>query len=375
MRSKKNMIRSFVNWFFLQIRLFFREPVAIFWIVVFPFLLLVIFGSVFSRYEKPVFRVSVYNRDGEEISQKMIEVLRGSGVFVVEEVDSEDEVRKMVENNQVMMGFVIPEGFSRDVSRDEKPFFQVLYNARQKEMNAIAFSILDSFLYEEVIHRKGVEGKITYLTTEVSGRIEDSYVDFLLPGLIALVVISVSFFSVGGKMLMYREYGILKQLELLPISRWVYVVAEGFSQFFVVVVQVFLLCVIGFWLYRVVLPLSFWYWIGMILYIAFGFFAMVAVALFVGGLAKSYQGGVNLLNLVAYPMMFLGGLYFPLEQMPSVLRWLAYVFPVTHFLEGLRFFFGESKDVMVLVRGIGVLFVYVIVVFPWVIRGFRWEGK
>jgi len=294
---------------------------------------------------------------------------------VVEEVDSEEEVKKRVGNNQVTMGFVIPEDFSRDVSHDTSPFFEVYYNARQKEMNAIAFSILDSFLYEEVIRRKGVEGKITYVTTEVSGRVEGSYVDFLLPGLVALVVISVSFFSVATKMLVYREYGILKQLELLPVPRSVYVIAEGFSQFVVVIAQIFLLCAVGVLLYRVVLPASLWYWIGMILYVAFGFFAMVAVALFVGGLAKSYQGGVNLFNLVAYPMMFLGGLYFPLEQMPKALQWLAYLFPVTHFLEGLRFFFGEGGDVMILGRGILILLVYVVVVLPWVIRGFRWAKE
>lgn len=373
--EKRNIIRAFLTWFFLEIRLFFREPVALFWVIVFPLLLLVIFGSVFSRYEKPVIRVCVYNKDSGTLSQKMVEAMKKMDMFVVNMANSEEEVRKRVAESQVLMGILIPEGFSEEVLRETRPFFEVIYNARQKEMNAIAFSILDSLLYEEVIHRKGIEGKITYLATEVSGRLEGSYVDFLLPGLIALVVISVSFFSVGGRMLVYREYGILKQFELFPVPKWVYVMAEGFSQFMVVIFQVLVLCGVGVLLYQVRLPVSLWRWVGMVLYVGFGFLALVAVALFVGGMARTYQGGVNLLNLVAYPMMFLGGLYFPLEQMPKALQWLAYVFPVTHFLEGLRFFFGEGGDVMVLGRGILILLVYVVVVLPWVIRGFRWAKE
>ncbi|URA11000.1 ABC transporter permease [Thermospira aquatica] len=372
MREKQTVVSSLWSWFFVQMKLFFREPAAVFWIVVFPLLLLVIMGSIFSRYEQPMIRVAVYDGDGTDVSRGLVEGLGRLGVFVVEEMASREEVERKVQQNTVVLGILLSSGFGEEIRRDGNPFFEVLYNASQKEMNTIAFSILDSILYEEIIQRKKVEGKITYLTKEIKGRMETSYVDFLLPGLLALVVLSSVFFSFGQKMIVYREYGVLKQLSLFPVPGMVYVGGDGLAQFLVTLVQGGVLCGVGFFLYRVHLPSSLVLWLGMIVYLGFGFFALATVALFVAGFAKTSQGSIAILNLFAYVMMFLGGLYFPLGQMPVVLQWVAYALPATHFLEGLRFFFVEDGDLMVVVRGGGILLAYTLVAFPLVVRRFRW---
>ncbi len=374
MKEKQTVVSSLWSWFFVQMKLFFREPAAVFWIVVFPLLLLVIMGSIFSRYEQPMIRVAVYDGDGTDVSRGLVEGLGRLGVFVVEEVASREEVERKVQQNTVVLGILLSSGFGEEIRRDGKPAFEVLYNASQKEMNTIAFSILDSILYEEIIQRKKVEGKITYLMKEIKGRMETSYVDFLLPGLLALVVLSSAFFSFGQKMVVYREYGVLKQLSLFPVPRMVYIGGDGLAQFGVTLVQCCVLCGVGFLLYGVHLPSSLMLWLGMIMYLGFGFFALATVALFVAGFAKTSQGSIAILNLFAYVMMFLGGLYFPLAQMPVVLQWVAYALPVSHFLDGLRFFFAEDGDMMAMVRGGGVLLAYVVIALPLVVWRFQWTS-
>jgi|GEM_PF-5648300 len=365
---------TFWEWFWLELKLFFREPVGVFWVVAFPILLLVVFGAMFSRYESPVIRVALVDEDKTEMVLRMRNFLSQQGIFVIREVVSREEMEKAVFHNEVVLGVVIPRGFEMAIVSNGEPVFEVVYNKRQKEMNTIAFSILNSFLYEEVIQRKGVKGKISYVEKEVLGRFESSYVDFVLPGLVALVLISVSFFSVVGKLMGYKEYGVLKQLFLLPVPKSLFIGGEMLSNFLVVVVQVGLLLGMGGLLYHATLPSDvggwFWFW----LYVVVGFVALVVVGLGVVGVVRTYQGAVNVLNIVAYGMMFLGGLYFPLEQMPKPFQWIAAVLPVSYFLDGLRMICEGDSNPAQLVYNLSVMGIFVLVFFPLVMRSVRWSG-
>lgn len=157
--------------------------------------------------------------------------------------------------------------------------------------------------------------------------------EFLIPGLLGMVLASTSYYSVGVAVTQYRSSGFLKRLALIPIPTWQFVVAQMLVRAGVVLavgVEMLVLGVLLFGARPAANPLT------LVAVLMVGIPAFLASGFAMGVLAPSVESAGSLASVIFFPMTFLSGAYFPVDQMPGFLERLAAVLPLFYFLHGVR---------------------------------------
>lgn len=171
-----------------------------------------------------------------------------------------------------------------------------------------------------------------YQIQQLTGR-SIRYVDWVLPGVLGMNIMFASLFGVGYVLVRYRKNGVLKRLQATPIKPLKFLSAQVASRFFIVMTSNAAIF-IGAWL---LLDLVF---IGKAfdLFIAasLGTIAMIALALLIASRTDSEELAGGLLNTATWPMMFLSGIWFSLDNTPSYMQSLANFLPLTHLVEAAR---------------------------------------
>jgi ABC-2 type transport system permease protein len=186
---------------------------------------------------------------------------------------------------------------------------------------------------------------------------ERSYVEFLIPGLIAMSSMTQAF-AIAGEINIARFYWrIFEEFQAAPIRNISYVTGEVLAGITRALLSVSVIISIAL-LSGVVLSYNLFFWLAVVLN---GFvFASLAVGLAM--LVKSHADQALLTNFFITPMAFLGGTFFPIEQMPPWARTALQFLPLTHAAKTIRSAaFGMTTDASAyfLLAGMGlVLFVF-----------------
>jgi ABC-2 type transport system permease protein len=212
--------------------------------------------------------------------------------------------------------------------------------------------------------------RLVTLHTQGIDAANNSYVDFLAPGIIAMSIMTGGVLGISGRLVAYREQKILKRLRATPLKTWEFVLANVLSQLVVVLVQVTVLTLVATKVFNVAIvgsvPI-------MILLALLGGLAFLTIGFAVSGLAKTGEAANAIGNVVTLPMMFLSGVYFPVSGAPDWIKPIVGVLPLTYLANGLR-------DVMLRGTGPGglgldavALLITAAVGFAVAARTFRWE--
>ncbi len=186
----------------------------------------------------------------------------------------------------------------------------------------------------------------------------DNYFDFVLPGLLALGVMNFTLVGIATSVTGLRGMRILRRIQATPLRPARFIAGQIGARLVIALGQLVLMLALGVGLggamrgnWLVVLALGA---VGNVVFLGFGF----AVA----GRASTVDGAANLASLVTLPLMFLTGLYFPLEAMPSVLQGAARWLPMTALIDAMR-------SVMLHGLGLGDLGPELALLFVWAAIG------
>ena len=159
------------------------------------------------------------------------------------------------------------------------------------------------------------------------------YADWLVPGLLALNIMLSSLFAVGHVIVRYRKSGYLKRLKGTPLRAVEFVGAQMIACLILVVVitaAMFTAC-------NAMLGLRMeGNYLNLLLVATLGSMSMIAMSLLVAARVASEELSGGLLNLIAWPMLVLSGVFFSLDGAPSVVQALAALLPLTHMLDAGR---------------------------------------
>ena len=189
-------------------------------------------------------------------------------------------------------------------------------------------------------------------------------VDFFVPGVLALAVMSSAFTGQAIATGFERQYGVLKRLGATPLPRAVLLAAKTLGVLVVELLQLVLLGAAG-------LALG---WqphggaLGLLALVALGTAAFSGLGLLLGGTLRGLTT-LAAANLVWFVLLLLGGVLFPLSQYggaADLLRWL----PTAALSDGLR---RLLQDGDLAVRDLAALAVWAAVALVAAARAFRWE--
>ena len=212
--------------------------------------------------------------------------------------------------------------------------------------------------------------QITPLQKQTVSGSEIRYLDWVIPGILAMNMMFSALFGVGYVIVRYRKNGMLKRLKATPVTAFEYLSAQVVSRLILIMlVTIFIFYgtnyFIGYAMYGSHLSLF--------LVFALGAVNMISLGLVVAARIRSEETAGGLLNLISWPMMFLSGVWFSLEGTNPLMQQLAQIFPLTHITAAARTIMIDGAGLLDVSSHILVLSIQTILFLVIGATTFRWE--
>lgn len=179
---------------------------------------------------------------------------------------------------------------------------------------------------------RGADAASVYSKQTVTGR-AIRYVDWVLPGVLAMNMMFGCLFGVGYVIVRYRKSGMLKRLKATPLTPLEFLAAQIASRLWLMLATTVLVYAgtdlfVGF--------AMFGSYFNLLLVLTVGAISLISLGMVVAARATSEELAGGLLNLLSWPMMFLSGVWFSLEGVHPWLRVFAQILPLTHIVDAGR---------------------------------------
>ena len=175
-----------------------------------------------------------------------------------------------------------------------------------------------------------------------------SFITFIYPGILAMTVVMSSLFS-GMSIVWDRESGFLKEILVAPISRTGIVIGKAIGGTITAMLQGIVLLVLAPFLGILLTPLLVIKYLILILLLAM---SLSGVGIFVATRMRSQQGFQMVMQLLIFPLIFLSGIFFPVDNVSPWLQVVAKVNPLTYGVDAVRQLFLEGDEITMTLSGI-----------------------
>jgi ABC-2 type transport system permease protein len=330
-----------------RLRLFFREPSALFWTFGFPVILAVALGIAFRN--KPPDPAVVAVEAGPEAEKVRAEL---EGDTVRARVEDAAVARAELRAGEVALVVVpgAPIAYVYDVTRPEARLARLLVDDRLQRAEG----------------RQDVAKVSDVAVTEPGAR----YIDFLIPGLVGMTVMSSSMWGIGYLIVEMRTKKLVKRMLATPMRRSDFLMSFVLMRALFVLVEVPVLFGFGCVTFGERVAGS----IPLLLAVALvGALAFAGIGLFVASRADNTQTVGGLMNLVMMPMFVGSGVFFSTSHFPDGLQPVLRALPLTALNDALRAVVNEGAGIAGVARPVGTLAAYGVVTFALALRLFRWR--
>lgn len=288
---------------------------------------------------------------------------------VVAYVDSAEKVRDMIDRGEARVGLIIPPDFTNDMETRRTGQVQVLIDG--SDPNVASTGLFAANALAQVAASKGLVAQadragvaIPPATIELRPQVlynpDMRSVNFMIPGLIGLVLQFQSLILTAFAVVRERERGTLEQLIVSPVKPWELLLGK---------ITPFVL--ISFWNVGVATAIGvLWFQIefsgSYLLLLALSIVFLVGslgLGLLVSTVSRTQTQAIQMSMFILLPAIMLSGMIFPLENMPTLLRAISYCLPLTYFLRILRGIALKGLGIEYLWSEVALLAVFGLVVF------------
>jgi ABC-2 type transport system permease protein len=330
-----------------RLRLFYREPSTLFWTFAFPVLLTVALGIAFRT--KPPEPVAIGVLAGPAAEQARAALAAGADVRV--EVLDEAAARAALRTGRVAV--VVEPG----------PAPTLRFDPTRPE-SRLAHAVADDLL-ERAAGRADVLTPREERVTEPGSR----YIDFLIPGLLGMNIMSTGLWGVGWVIAEHRQKKLLKRLAATPMRRWHFLFSFAAVRLFFLAVEVPFLVGFGVLVFGTPFRGSA---AALALLVTLGAAVFSGIGLLIAARAQNQQTVGGLINLVLLPMMMLSGVFFPASNFPEAMQPLVRALPLTALNDGMRAVLNDGAGLAAVLPQSALLLGTAVVAFAVALRLFRW---
>jgi ABC-2 type transport system permease protein len=327
-----------------------REPGVLFWVFGFPILLSVGLGLAFrGRGPEPVV---VGLRDGPGAA--VVEQALGNAGIKVERVDEESS-RKRLRAGKVAL--VIVPGATAGAPLTYR------YDPLPAESRLARLTVDEAI--QRAAGRRDARPVRDAPVTERGSR----YIDFLVPGLIGMNLMSGSMWGIGWVIVNMRVRKLLKRLLATPMRRRDLLLAQALARVGSVPLEVGSIVVFARLAFDVRVTGS---WLALAVVSVAGALSFAGLAILVASRAQNTETVSGLMNLVMMPMFVLSGVFFSAAHFPDVLQPALSLLPLTALNDALRAIMIDGASFRVVARPLVVLTAWGAGSFALALRIFRW---
>ena len=354
---------------------YLRNKFGLFFGLVFPVMLILIFGAIFSGNSSGPITVYVQNQDSGPFSTPQMDIatqflnsINSSGTVLLVTVNAYENFSNFLADHSASDGLVIPQSFSATYLAGQNVNVTVYGNPTASTSGVVSGTVYGVITYFNLKYYNPNANPIIGIAPTTVNTEQTKYVDFLIPGLIGFSILVSPMFSLVNISSEYKKTKLFKQLSLTPLTKMEWLASKVIWYITLTVLSFLLMAIVGIFIFDAHITLSIW----LIPFLILGPMLFSSLGMLVGTVTKNPETAGIIGNIVTFPMMFLSGTFFPISSMPQYLQNIAQVLPLYYIIEGLN-------NIMVYGNYNGALFdlvvisIITVIIFLSAIRAFKWR--
>ncbi len=355
-----------------NIRSYTRDRAALFWTLAFPLIFIFMFGFIFQGSGGGgSLQIAWADADGSRQSAGLRDQFVGQDGIELEEL-SEAVALASMRAGDVDAVIVVPAGYGATVDASAggtgvAPALLTVYTDPSRQ--AVTGSVYQAIA--AILGVVNLDGRPPLVVPEPRTIATETlnFISYFVPSMLGLSVMQVGLFAaiplVGD-----REKLILKRLAATPLRRWQLVGSNVLMRLLIAFTQAAIIIAVGALVFNVQIT-------GSLLltaaFVVLGALSFLAFGYVIASFAKTEDSANGMTSVVQFPMMFLSGTFFQIDQMPDALQAVARIIPLTYLSDALR-------QVMVGGAPFAPLWLCAVVLLGWLVVGyglaswkFRWQ--
>jgi ABC-2 type transport system permease protein len=346
------------------IRMTLRNRMALFWMLAFPVIFIVLFGYIIGNDEGPDFEVGVVGAEQSPVAQEILGQMRQTASFTITLGTEADERQALVDGDRDAV-LVFRQASDGHLSA------QILYDQTDFQRSQVAMLAIQQFL-----ERANAEMTAAQPATEIAVEGIQSnalrFIDFLTPGILGMAIMQNGLIGMSSGLVGYRERGILRRIKATPFPLWKFLVAHVLSQLGIAVLQAIIFIGLAMILFDLTVAGDV---LSMLAMVVSGCLAFVSLGFIVSGVTRNVETASAVASIVSFPMMFLSGVFFPTDTAPAWMQPITKIMPLTYLVEALREIMIRGQSILATWPNLLVMVATAAVGLAIGLRFFRWEPR
>ena len=347
---------------FLEIRM---NPRLFGVVIVAPILQLTMLGYAATTDVRDVPLV-VADGDRSAASRELVQRFEASPSFtVIETVTTVDQIDSFLESGDAWIALAIPAGYGADLAGGRGVTVQVAADGTDSNSTTAALgyatALIGGYAREliassaPVAAASGIDARIrVWFNPELESRF------FMVPGVLALVLLLVTANLAAMAIVREKEVGTLEQLNVTPLRRWELITGKLLPYGLIGLVDILLATAVAVFWFEVPLRGSFWLLMAISLVYVL---CTLALGLLISTISETQQQAMMTATFFfLMPMIYLSGFMTPIENMPEPIQWVTYIIPLRYFLVIVRGIFLKGVGFEVLMPQTAALAAWGVVV-------------
>ncbi len=348
----------------VMLKIHVRDRQAIFFSLFFPLVFMFIISFASGGDPEPI-ELGIVNHADNEMATNFIATLESTLLFNIT-VGDEDSLRDELNAGDKSVVLILPDYFEDNGTPAD---ITVLIDASQVRQTAIVMPVLRSALLDVERTLRDTEPLFDIHIEDVQSRTQ-SYLDFVVPGLLAFSIMNIAIAGSGFNIVEYRRKGILKRLFVTPILPRDFIGGLVLSRLLICLVHLTGLILAAIFLFHVVFVGRM---LSLYLFILLGTVVFLSIGFCLGSIAKSQQAIIAVGNLVTFPQMILSGIFFPIEALPDLVQPVAKLLPLSFISTGIREIAINGASLLELAPQLVGVTIWAVIALVLSIRMFVWK--
>jgi len=355
---------------------FVRDRTALFWTLAFPVIFILLFGAIFSGSGDTTYKVGWVDEDGTPASAALREAFVAVPLLELED-GTLSASRDAMQSGNLQGIIVVPNGLGAathaagvggGAGGGPPVAIDVYTDPSQQTSSTTIQQIVSQVVATANVAMTGSSPMLSVASRTLQTQ-DLTAAAFLVPGILGMALMQLGVFG-AVPLVAQREKLILKRLGATPLPRWTLVGSNVILRLLIGLVQAVLIVGIGIAVFGVQILGSL---LAMIALVVLGALTFIAIGYVVAAFARTEEAANGIVQVIQFPMMFLSGVFFPLELMPALLRPVAVILPLTYLGDALRQVMVDGTPLAPLPVDVLVLTGWFVVCLFIAARYFRWE--
>jgi ABC-2 type transport system permease protein len=353
-----------------NIKSYTRDRAAVFWTLAFPLVFIVMFGLIFQGSTSRL-TLAWVDDDGSAESVQLREAFAAQpGVTLVDTTQSDGISQMQV--GKVDSVIVVPEGYGATIAASNAgepvaPAQVAVYtDPSRPNVTAEVFQVAGTVF--GVVNLAGRPPIVVPVVETVQTQNLNA-ISYFVPSMLGLSVMQVGIFA-AIPLVADREKLILKRLAATPLRRWQLVGSNVLMRLLIAMTQAVIIIAVGTLAFGVEIVGSLLLTAG---FVALGAVAFLSLGYVIASFAKTEDAANGMTSMIQFPMMFLSGAFFQIDQMPPFLQVIARLIPLTYLADALRQVMVDGAAFAPLWVCAAVLLGWLVVCFGIASQKFRWQ--